>query len=250
MKRSRLFRAAAATSAVVCGALAVLSTSALAAQGDEYTTAELLSPTSGSADEFTWSYEFHQNGGQELSNLAIGFCDDDILEHVESASQVYTLLTHGQGGHDGFDGLKFDDIDVSGEISVTFDQAYEIDAAGLLLQSHSGDGDEGDEITTAPGPGPCPETETTIVVTNQDPTTTTTAAPTTTTTEAPTTTTTIAPAVAPQVQVLGEVLTAPVQAAELPRTGRNGLVTLTLTALALMLAGLACTGAPRLRRSH
>jgi len=46
------------------------------------------------------------------------------------------------------------------------------------------------------------------------------------------------------------VLTAPVQAAELPRTGSDGVRTLTLTALAFVLAGLACTGLPRLRRSH
>jgi LPXTG-motif cell wall-anchored protein len=134
---------------------------------------------------------------------------------------------------------------------VTFDQDYDIDPDGLLLQSHSGDGDEGDIVKTAPGPGPCPETtssSTDTVVVNNNPTTTTTAAP-TTTTAAPTTTTTQAPAAETQAVVLGETLTAPVQAAELPRTGSDGLLTLTLAGLSLILAGLACGRLPRLFRA-
>lgn len=242
MMRSRPFRAVCAAGAVVCGVLAVLSTSAYAA--GEFTTATLVSPTEGegSSASFTWDYEFHQNGGHGLSNLAVGFCDEDVLDHIQSASQSYTLLTDGQGGHDGFDGIKLDVTEVTGTFSVTFDQEYDIDPEGLLLQSHSGDGDQGDIVRTAPGPGPCPETtssstEDTVVVNNNP----------TTTTAAPTTTTTAAPAI--QAVVLGETLTAPVQAAELPRTGSNGLLTLTLAGLSLILAGLACGRIPRPSRT-
>ncbi|MGH8975414.1 MAG: LPXTG cell wall anchor domain-containing protein [Acidimicrobiia bacterium] len=233
MRPRHLFRAACATGAVICGVLAVLNASALAA--GEFTTATLTSPTSGSSAVFTWAYEFHQNGGHGLSNLAVGFCDDEILADVELASQQYTLLTQGEGGHDGFDGLKFDVTAVTGSISVTFGHQHPIDPNGLLLQSHSGDGQQGDIIKTAPGPGPCPGTTNTAVDNNP-----------TTTTAAPTTTTAAAPAVAPQqAVVLGQTLTAPVQAAELPRTGSDGLLTVTLAGLSLILAGLACARVPR-----
>lgn len=139
MHPSRLVRAACASGAVVCGVLAVLSVAASAA--GEWTTATLTSPTSGSSKVFTWSYELHQSGGPELSNLTIGFCDDSLTDHIELASQSSTRLSDGQ---------------ITGEISVTLDQDYGIDAAGLLLQSDPGGGGD---IETAPGPGPCPGTQ-------------------------------------------------------------------------------------------
>jgi hypothetical protein len=168
----------------------------------ESTTATLTSPTSGTSSTFVWSYQFNQNGGHGLSNIAIRFCDDSLLAHVTSASPNATVQSGGvTGGHSGFGpGIRFDTQTASGSLTVTFDQAYAIAPGAMEIQSHSGDGQQGDVINSAAGPAgqcaPVPTTTTTTLVV-EDPTTTTTTLvvedPTTTTTtvvEDPTTTTT------------------------------------------------------------
>jgi hypothetical protein len=174
-----------------------LTVSSAAASG-ESTTAVLTSPLSGTATTFTWSYDFHENGGHELSNIAISFCSTDILSHVVSASPAGKTFLVGDvpGGHKGFGpGVKFGTTAVSGTLTVVFDQPYP--AAGIMsIQSHSGDGHIGDLVTTAGGPGTCAQQGTTTTVaptTTTVPVTTTTVAATTTTTVPVTTTT--APAV-------------------------------------------------------
>lgn len=153
----------------------------------ETTTAELTSPLSGTSATFTWSYQFNANGGHDLSNIAIAFCTTDFLGHVVSATPSGETFTSGDvpGGHTGFGpGIKFATTAVSGTLTVVFDQAYP--ATGTMsIQSHSGDGDAGDLVTTAVGPGDCGA----VPSTTPGSTTTTTVAPTTTTTVAPTTTT-------------------------------------------------------------
>ena len=174
--------------------MAVGMTVSSAAAGGESTTAVLTSPLSGSSATFTWSYEFHDNGGHELSNIAISFCSTDIVSHVVSASPGGEAFPTGDvpGGHTGFGpGVKFATTAVSGTLTVVFDQPYP--AAGIMsIQSHSGDGQAGDLITTATGPGTCNQQVTTTTVA---PTTTTIPATTTTipatTTTVPATTTTV-----------------------------------------------------------
>lgn len=160
--------------------MAVGMTVTSAGASGESTTAVLTSPLAGTSATFTWSYEFQDNGGHELSNIAISFCSTDMVSHVVSASPNGEAFTTGDvpGGHTGFGpGVKFATTAVSGTLTVVFDQPYP--AAGIMsIQSHSGDGQEGDLITTAAGPGTC----------NQQATTTTTVAPTTTTIPATTTT--------------------------------------------------------------
>ena len=159
----------------------------------ELTTAELTSPLSGSSTTFTWSYEFHSNGGHELSNIAIALCSTDLLPVVVSASPAGEVFLVGDvpGGHTGFGpGIKFATTAVSGTLTLEFSQPQS--AGGLIrVQSHSGDGQAGDQVTTAAGPGSCNPAVTTTTVA---PATTTTLAPATTTTVAPATTTTLAPA--------------------------------------------------------
>ncbi len=158
----------------------------------ELTTAALTSPLSGSNTTFTWSYEFHSNGGHELSNVAIALCSTDLLSSVVSASPAGEVFLVGDvpGGHTGFGpGIKFATTAVSGTLTVQFSQPQS--AGGLIqVQSHSGDGQNGDLVTTATGPGSCTPATTTTVA----PATTTTVAPATTTTVLLATTTTVAPA--------------------------------------------------------
>ncbi|MGH9035260.1 MAG: hypothetical protein ACRD0O_05805, partial [Acidimicrobiia bacterium] len=129
--RLRLVLAAGAFSAVVAG----LGAAAAAATGDPAPSAVLLSPTGGSDTTFAWSYADHGSGGSVPSTPEVAFCDEEALDHAELASQSWTRLDDGTA--------------VTGEFSVTFDQAYGIDPAGLLLRTDDG-------VTTAPGPGPCP----------------------------------------------------------------------------------------------
>lgn len=154
----------------------------------EFTTVTLTSPGSGAATTFTWSYSFQQSGGHALSNIAIRFCSSDILGHVTSASPSGEVFASGDvpGGHTGFGpGIKFGTTAATGALSVTFDQAYEAGANGVFVQSHSGDGQVGDAITSGHGPAPAacdPGTTTTLDPdTTVDPGTTTTVPPTTTT---------------------------------------------------------------------
>ena len=170
--------------------IAGLGLSPAAASG-ESTTAVLTSPLSGSSMTFTWSYQFHDNGGHDLSNIAVGFCSADILPHVVSASPSGEIFLIGDvpGGHTGFGpGVKFATTAVSVTLTIVFDVAYTAQGT-LFIQSHSGDGQDGDIVEEAVGPGVCNAQVTTTTVA---PTTTTTVAP-TTTTVAPTTTTTVAP---------------------------------------------------------
>lgn len=174
---------------VLVGGLAIAGGLAVApsvATG-ESTSAELTSPMSGTSKTFTWSYEFHAGGAHDLSNIAVAFCSTDILAHVVSATPAGETFLSGDvpGGHTGFGpGIKFATTAVTGTLTVVFDQAYA--PGGILsIQSHSGDGSDGDLVTTAAGPGDCAPTTTTTA-----PSTTTTAAPTTTTT-VPVTTTTV-----------------------------------------------------------
>jgi hypothetical protein len=168
-----------------------------ASASGESTTAVLTSPLSGSSTTFTWSYQFHDNGGHDLSNIAVGFCSADILPHVVSASPNGEIFLSGDvpGGHTGFGpGVKFDTTAVSGTLTIVFDVAYTAEGT-LFIQSHSGDGQDGDIVEDAVGPGVCNAQATTTTIA---PTTTSTVAPTTstvapTTTVPPTTTTTVAP---------------------------------------------------------
>ena len=178
---------------VVLGVLSMatgLTFSSAAATG-ESTAATLTSPLSGSSTTFTWSYQFNAEDGHELSNIAISFCTADILSHVVSASPSGEAFLVGDvpGGHTGFGpGVKFGTTALTGTLTIVFDQAFPADGT-IGVQSHSGDGQLGDQVTAASGPGPCgaPGSTTTTTIAP----TTTTIAP-TTTTIAPTTTT-IAP---------------------------------------------------------
>jgi hypothetical protein len=143
------------TSAVV-GATATTSFAS-----GESTSAVLTSPLSGTSSVFTWSYTFHQNGAHGLSNVAIAFCSADVLGDVLSATPSGAAFPDGvPGGHDGFGpGVKFDVTATTGAVTVTFAHPHPIVAGALRIQSHSGDGQTGDVITTAAGPGPCPESD-------------------------------------------------------------------------------------------
>jgi hypothetical protein len=124
----------------------------------ESATASLTAPTSGSATTFTWDYTFHQDGGHGLSNVAIAFCSADLLADVASAGPSADIVQSGDvvGGHAGFGpGIKFAVTATTGTLTVTFNHAHPISEHGLLIQSHSGDGQTGDSIETAQGPGTC-----------------------------------------------------------------------------------------------
>lgn len=171
-----------------------LSVGVVAASG-ELTTVTLTSPTSGTSTTFTWTYSFNQNGGHDLSNVAIHFCSGDVLDHVVSASPDGEVFGTGDvpGGHTGFGpGIKFDVTATTGTLLVTFDQAYAVGPDGIFVQSHSGDGQDGDQVTSGDGPL-CDPGTTTIPSTTTSTTTvaTTTTVPVTTTTKPPTTTTTV-----------------------------------------------------------
>ncbi|MFP5317660.1 MAG: hypothetical protein ACLGI2_05125 [Acidimicrobiia bacterium] len=153
----------------------------------ESTTVTLTSPVDGTSTTFTWSYVFDQNEGHELSNIAIRFCSQAILDSVVSASPSAEIFKDVDvpGGHTGFGpGIKFGVTDPTGTLSVTFDTAHPFGAGGVFVQSHSGDGQEGDTVTSGVGPLCDPGTTTTV------PATTTTTVPATTTTTVPATTTT------------------------------------------------------------
>ena len=180
---------------MVAGLLSIglgLSVSTAGASG-ETTTAVLTSPLSGSSTTFTWTYTFLSNDGHDLSNLAVKFCSSDLLSHVVSSSPSgETFLDTVPGGHPGFGpGIKFDATAVTGSIQVVFDQAYAAAPAGMTIESHSGDGTDGDIPTTADGPAGCDPltTTTTIAATTTTEPVTTTTQPVTTTTQPVTTTT-------------------------------------------------------------
>ena len=242
----------------------------------EHTTAVLTSPLSGSSTTFTWSYEFHGNGGHSLSNVAISFCSTDILPHVVSFSPSGESFLIGDvpGGHTGFGpGIKFATTAVNGTLTVVFDQPQT--AGGTInIQSHSGDGQAGDQIMTASGPGSCNPTTTTTVpaTTSTVPVTTTTAPatattvkattttlPSTTTTVGPVTTTTVgrattstAPAmttIAPAntstsvpTSVLGARFSADDPAADLAKTGFSGGPLVAFGLIALLLGAALVVG--------
>jgi hypothetical protein len=217
----------------------------------ELTTAALTSPLSGSNTTFTWSYEFHSNGGHELSNIAIALCSTDLLSSVVSASPAGEVFLVGDvpGGHTGFGpGIKFATTAISGTLTVLFSQPQS--AGGLIqVQSHSGDGQNGDLVTTATGPGSCnpgvttttvaPATTTTVTpatTTTVAPATTTTVPPATTTTVAPATTTTLAPAttitVAPATTTVAPATTTSTPASTTTSVAANRLSTTTTTVAA------------------
>jgi hypothetical protein len=171
-----------------------LSVGVSAASG-EFTTVTLTSPTSGTSTTFTWSYSFMQNGGHDLSNIAIHFCSQAVLGHVVSASPNAEVFTSGDvpGGHAGFGpGIKFDVTTTTGTLFATFDQPYAAAPNGIFVQSHSGDGQQGDAVKSGEGPvcDPGTTTTTTVATTTTTLATTTTTKPSTTTTTAFTTTTT------------------------------------------------------------
>lgn len=187
------------TLGVVLAAAGVVA-SPVGASG-ESTTVTLVSPTSGTSATFVWTYVFNQNGGHGLSNIAIRLCNDDLLSHVVAATPGGEIFTSGDvpGGHPGFGpGIKFPLTAATGGFSVVFDQPYPPGGA-IEVQSHSGDGQEGDLITVGGGPGPaCPNSTTTTAppqttTTAPPEVTTTTAPPEVTTTTAPPQTTTTAP---------------------------------------------------------
>jgi hypothetical protein len=160
-----------------------------AAATGESASAALTAPTSGSASTFTWTYTYDQNGGHGLSNVAVRFCSPGILADVVSAGPGATIYTSGDvgGGHDGFGpGIKFAVTDPDGTLTVTFAHPHSISAHGLTVQSHSGDGQTGDAITTAAGPGPCAEDE--VTTTTSSPTSSSTTSSSTTTSSTTTTT--------------------------------------------------------------
>jgi hypothetical protein len=155
----RTRRARAAALALAITAPAVLAAASPAFAAGESTAALLSSPASGSAKTFTWSYAFDQDGAHGLSNIAVRFCSADILADVVSAGPSAGVFTSGDvpGGHTGFGpGVKFGVTAPTGTLTVTFAHSHPISAAGLSIQSHSGDGQTGDTVTTAAGPGGCP----------------------------------------------------------------------------------------------
>jgi hypothetical protein len=207
----------------------------------ESTTAVLTSPLAGSSMTFTWSYEFHDNSGHGLSNIAVGFCSADILPHVVSASPNGEIVLVGDvpGGHTGFGpGVKFATTALSGTLTIVFDVAYTAQGT-LLIQSHSGDGQDGDIIEEAVGPGVCNAQATTT--TTVAPTTTTTVAP-TTTTVAPTTTTTVAPTTT-TVAPTTTTTVAPTTTSTVPNTV-PAVTTTTLAATTTTKAPVTTTTAP------
>jgi hypothetical protein len=159
LPRSRTARFAALALALTTPLVAATAGTAFAA--GESASAVLTSPTSDSATTFTWNYTFDKpaEGGNDFSNLAIGFCSADILADVESvevtSGTVDTFPTGDvQGGHDGFGpGIKIHMPEDTGTITITFGSAYPVVDGGLKVQSHSGAGLDG--ITWADGPGPC-----------------------------------------------------------------------------------------------
>ena len=162
----------------------------------EFTTVTLTSPTSGTSTTFTWSYSFSKNDGHGLSNIAVKFCSQEVLDHVVSASPAAEIFKASDvpGGHTGFGhGIKFGVTAETGTLLVTFDQPLAIGGNGVFVQSHSGDGQEGDQITSGDGPLCDPATTTTTVppVTTTLPPVTTTVPPVTTT--LPPVTTTVPP---------------------------------------------------------
>jgi hypothetical protein len=205
----------------------------------ESTTAVLTSPLgANSSTTFTWSYEFHDNDGHELSNIAISLCNTDVLAHVVSASPAGEKFTSGDvpGGHTGFGpGIKFATTAMSGTLTVVFDQPYV--AGGIMqIQSHSGDGDAGDLVTTAAGPGTCaPVTTTTVAPTTTTVLVTTTTVPATTTT-VPATTTTVP---ATTTTVPATTTTVPATTTTVPATTTT--VPATTTTLAATTTTLAAT---------
>ncbi|HVL27602.1 MAG TPA: hypothetical protein VM390_05605, partial [Acidimicrobiales bacterium] len=165
-------------------ALAGLAVAPAAASG-ESVILTLTSPTDGTSTTFTWSYVFNQNGGHELSNIAIRFCSQAILDSVVSAAPNATIHKDSEvpGGHAGFGpGIKFDVTNPAGNLMVTFDTAYAPGDGGVFAQSHSGDGLTPDQTTSGAGPLCDPVTTTSVPVPTTTPEVTTTVPPTTTTT--------------------------------------------------------------------
>ena len=221
-----------------------LNVSVAGASG-ESTTAVLTSPPAGgSSTTFTWSYEFHSNGGHDLSNIAISLCSTGLLPLVVSASPAGEVFLNGDvpGGHAGFGpGIKFATTAVSGTLTVVFSQAQTA-GGSIQVQSHSGDGQAGDQITTASGPGNCNPTTTTVApsTTTTVPATTTTVPATTTTVPATTTTvpatTTTVPATTTTVPAT--TTTVPATTTTVPAT------TTTLPATTTTVAGATTTTVP------
>jgi hypothetical protein len=152
-------RLAVAGLVVVTGVLGAAS-GALAS--GESTTAILTAPLAGTSTTFTWSYVFNQNASHDLSNIAIGFCSDDVRADVAAASPAAEIFDRAvPGGHAGFgSGVKFEVTAATGVLTVTFHNPHPVDPAGVRIQSHSGDAQTGDTVTMAAGPGPCPTDET------------------------------------------------------------------------------------------
>jgi hypothetical protein len=165
MSVTRSYRSArVAGLALALTAPLVVATATPGFASGESTSASLTAPTSGSAQSFSWTYTFNQNDGHGLSNVAVGFCSADILADVVSASPSAEVFTSGDvpGGHTGFGpGVKFAVTAATGTLTVTFLHPHAISATGLRIQSHSGDGQTGDDATVAPGPGPCSADEVT-----------------------------------------------------------------------------------------
>ncbi|HEV3401808.1 MAG TPA: hypothetical protein VG078_08300, partial [Acidimicrobiales bacterium] len=197
-QRAGLTRAGTAISLI--GALCMVAAVAVspASASGEFTTASLTSPLAGSATTFQWTYVFNQGNGQGLSNIAVRFCSSSIISHIVFAGPDADTFETGDvpGGHTGFGpGVKFELTAARGTFEITFDQPFSVSAVGLEVQSHSGNGQLGDIITTAGGPDsgcePAATTTTVPTTTTAPPTTTTTVPPTTTT--VPSTTTTVGP---------------------------------------------------------
>src|SRR5207302_10595783 len=108
LRRRTLVRLLALTIAFATAVIAATIIPSMAA--GESTTATLIAPVSGSSQTFPWTYVFHQNGGNGLSNIAVGFCSPDVLADVVSATPSGALFPDGvPAGHSGFGpGVKFD----------------------------------------------------------------------------------------------------------------------------------------------
>ncbi|MCA1845782.1 MAG: hypothetical protein LC792_21825, partial [Actinobacteria bacterium] len=175
MLRSRTARLATLALGVVTPVIAITASPGFAS--GESTMAVLTAPGAGSSSQtFTWSYAFDQNGGNALSNVAVGFCSDAILADVVSASPSATIFNSGdvEGGHTGFGpGIKFGVTAATGVFSVTFGHSHAISSTGLRVQSHSGGGQTGDTPTVAAGPGPCPADEVTTTTSSSSTSTST-----------------------------------------------------------------------------
>lgn len=246
--------------------VAVGMTTTPAAASGESTTGVLTSPLSGTSATFTWRYDFHDNGGHGLSNIAISFCSVDILSHVVSATPGGETFLAGDvpGGHRGFGpGVKFKTTAVSGTLTVVFDQPYP--AAGIMnIQSHSGDGQVGDLITTTEGPGTCNQqattttvplttttvpvtTTSTVAVTTTTVPATTTTVPATTTSTVPATTTTVPATTSTSVptSVLGSRFSADDPSSSLVKTGFSGAALVVIGTIVLALGVVLVVGAKR-----